>query len=83
LLNLAELIDGRAGDLAVKVEEQGEVLQLLADDETEGSEHGHTSVGDLALAPAANIANGSAGGQAQGVPGAIKGATPAGQGQQV
>jgi hypothetical protein len=40
-------------------------------------------VGDLALAPAANIANGSAGGQAQGVPGAIKGATPAGQGQQV
>ena len=38
LLDLGELVDGLAGDAPVEVEEQGEILQLLTDDETNGGE---------------------------------------------
>ena len=52
---VAHLVDGGAGDVAVGVEEQGEVLQLLAHDEAQGGQHGHAAVGDLRLPPAADL----------------------------
>lgn len=50
-LNLLEVVDGRARDLPVEVVEQRIVLELLLHDESKGSKHGHTAVGNLRLPP--------------------------------
>ena len=47
---LVKLVDGLALNVAIEVEEGGEVLQLLADDEAQGREHGNAAVGDLKAA---------------------------------
>lgn len=67
-MDLRELLDGLAGDVAIKVEEQRGVLKLLADNESEGSKHGNTAMGDLALAPAADVRDSGSGREAEGVP---------------
>lgn len=73
MADLRELVDGLASDVTVKVEEQGEVLKLLANNESKGSKHGNTAVGDLALAPAADIRDSGSGGEAKRVPDTSKG----------
>mmetsp|Transcript_61656 Transcript_61656/g.135067 ORF Transcript_61656/g.135067 Transcript_61656/m.135067 type:complete len:296 (+) Transcript_61656:292-1179(+) len=85
-LELLELHDGLAVDLAIKVVEQGVVLQLLANDEAQSSQHRHTAVGQLRLTPAAHILEGGRLGDAEGVPHALEGArlhAAAGQSLQV
>lgn len=63
-LDLLELVDCGAGDVAVGVQEGGEVLQLLADDEAQRGKHGHAAVHQLALAPAAHVLDAGAAGEA-------------------
>jgi hypothetical protein len=45
--DLSEVRDGRSGDLGIK--EEGRTLNLFAHKETNGGEHGHTSVGQFSL----------------------------------
>ena len=58
-------------------------LGVASSSSSSSSYHGNAAVGDLALAPAAYIADGGSSREAQGVPRAVEGATPAGQSQQV
>merc|ERR1719399_2484569 len=67
---LAELLvvaNGRAGDVPVEVQEEGEILKLLTHDEAKGGEHGHAAVRELGLAPAAHVLDGGGLVEAQGV----------------
>merc|ERR1719258_919582 len=50
--------NGRAGDVPVEVQEEGEVLQLLTHDESQGGEHGHAAMREFSLAPAAHVLDG-------------------------
>lgn len=66
-LDLLELVDGRASDVAISVEEGREVLQLLAHNEAQGSKHGNTAVDQLRLPPATDILHAGTLGEVQGV----------------
>jgi hypothetical protein len=66
-LNLLELVDRRASDVAVGVVEGGEILQLLANDEAQRSQHGDAAVHELALAPAAHVLHARTLGKVEGV----------------
>ena len=57
----------RTSDVAVNVQEGGEVLKLLADEEAECSQHGNTAVGQLCLAPALDLGRLGSGGETGGV----------------
>jgi hypothetical protein len=71
------------GDVAIEVHKGREVLQLLAHDEAQRGQHGHTAVHDLGLAPAAHILDAGSAGQVQGVEHVREGLADAGQGLQV
>jgi hypothetical protein len=69
--------------MAVKVHEGREVLQLLAHNKAQGSQHSNPAMSDLGLAPTANVLDAGSAGQVQGVKHVREGRADAGKGLQV